>query len=76
MSKAENFRKNVAKCLSKYGKKKQLCEALGIHGPYLSEILQGRKRPGLDIAVRISEVLGESMDDLLKFPADFNPKNN
>lgn len=38
------------------GRQRDLADALGISQPHLSLLLAGRKRPSLDLAVRIEQV--------------------
>lgn len=72
MSKVDNFRANLAKLVAKpHGRKKEVAVAAGITPQYFSSILTGVSDPGLDIAVRIADALGQSLDEMLLLPSDF-----
>lgn len=72
MSKVDNFRANLNKLVEKpHGRKKEVALAAGITPQYLSSILTGIREPGLDIAVRLCDALGQSFDAMLMLPSDF-----
>lgn len=52
-------RERLAEYRDRYGYKQyELAELLGIDDAYLSQLLSGKRRPGLPIAVRIEERTG------------------
>lgn len=72
MSKVDNFRANLTRLVSKpHGRKKEVAVAAGISPQYMSMILTGSSEPGFAIAIRICEVLGQSLDSMLMLPSDF-----
>lgn len=72
MSKLENFRKNLETCLQKHGAQTELADAADVSRGFINDVLKGRKNPSLDVAVRMCDVLGVSIEQMLRLPSDFN----
>lgn len=51
---------------------RQMAEDVGISEAMMTYIRQGKRRPGLEIAVLIAEKLGVTVDDLLRKEAREN----
>lgn len=43
-------------------KQNELADMVGVSAPYLSQIVRGRRKPGLDMALRIEQVTGVPVD--------------
>lgn len=73
-----NFRENVKYRCAEHGAIQKLADAAGITRVYLSEIINGHKKPSLDVGLDIARALGVDINILTGPPprTTAKPKRN
>jgi transcriptional regulator with XRE-family HTH domain len=71
----DRFRQNLKVVCGEHGSIQEIAEAAEIHRVYLSRILKGDQVPSLEIAARIAEAAGLSLQDMLADPTRFAKKH-
>lgn len=69
----DRFARNLAKLCKGYGNARRISTAAGITADHLWRITTGKTVPGLDVAWRLAEAVGLSVDELSTVEIEDSP---
>ena len=67
----ENWRRNLDAISQPHGATNEISEAAKISRTYLPDLKSGRKKPSLEVALKIQEATGFTIADMLQSPKVF-----